>query len=42
MACLQWCPKQAIQYKQLTLNRTRYHNPFVTASELYRVNEDRD
>ncbi len=39
MACLQWCPKQAIQYKQLTLNRARYHNPFVSAPELYRVKD---
>ena len=40
MACLQWCPKQAIQYRDLTATRTRYHNPFVSASELYRVKDD--
>ena len=40
MACLQWCPKKAIQYKQLTLQRQRYHNPFVTASELFRIKAD--
>ena len=37
MACIQWCPKSAIQYKQITLKRQRYHHPLVSASELFRV-----
>ena len=36
MACLQWCPKQAIQFKQVTLKRNRYHNPDIKAEELFR------
>lgn len=38
MACLQWCPKQAIQFKQVTQKRRRYHHPDVTAEDLYRKN----
>jgi len=29
MACLQWCPQEAIQYKQSTRGRKRYRNPRV-------------
>lgn len=36
MACLQWCPKQAIQFKQVTLKRKRYHHPDIHAEELFR------
>ena len=28
-ACLQWCPKEAIQYKKSTVGRKRYRNPEV-------------
>lgn len=38
MACLQWCPKQVIQFKQITLKRNRYHNPDIKAEELFRKN----
>ncbi len=31
MACLQWCPQEAIQYKQSTQGRKRYRHPEVTA-----------
>lgn len=36
MACLQWCPKQAIQFKKVTLKRKRYHHPEIKAEELFR------
>ena len=35
MACIQWCPKEAIQYKKVTQKRKRYHNPEVQAKDLY-------
>jgi ferredoxin len=35
MACLQWCPTEAIQYGRKTANRTRYRNPNVKASDLF-------
>jgi ferredoxin len=34
LACIQWCPKQAIQFDEDTLKRTRYHHPNVTVSEI--------
>ncbi|MFH0935404.1 MAG: EFR1 family ferrodoxin [Candidatus Omnitrophota bacterium] len=34
MACLQWCPQEAIQYKKSTLTRKRYRNPQVTLIDL--------
>ncbi len=34
MACLQWCPVEAIQYKRLTLGKKRYHHPDITALEI--------
>jgi ferredoxin len=30
MACLQWCPVEAIQYKKSTLGKKRYHHPEAT------------
>lgn len=36
LACIQWCPTEAIQYGNKTAHRKRYHHPGVTASELYR------
>lgn len=36
LACIQWCPTQAIQYGNQTANRKRYHHPGVTAKEIYR------
>lgn len=38
MACLQWCPKQAIQFKQVTQKRRRYHHPDIAAEDLFRKN----
>ena len=36
LACIQWCPKQAIQFDNDTLKRTRYHHPNVKLSEMIR------
>lgn len=33
LACIQWCPKQAIQYGKKTQGRKRYTNPFVSLKE---------
>ncbi len=34
LACLQWCPQKAIQYKKNTLHKLRYQNPEVTLNEM--------
>jgi ferredoxin/flavodoxin len=34
VACLQWCPAEAIQYKKSTAGRKRYHHPQVTAQAI--------
>lgn len=34
MACLQWCPQEAIQYKKSTYGRKRYHNPQILLQDL--------
>jgi ferredoxin len=36
MACLQWCPAEAIQYKKSTLGKKRYHHPQVTQEAIMR------
>lgn len=33
MACLQWCPEQAIQYGNITRGRKRYHHPEVRLTD---------
>ena len=40
MACLQWCPKQAILYKTLPQSRKHYHHPQVSVQELFRCQDD--
>ena len=40
MACLQWCPEQAIQYKGVPAGRRHYHHPGVSVGELLRHPED--
>lgn len=32
MSCIVFCPRQAINYKNKTQNRTKYHHPAVTAA----------
>ena len=34
VACISWCPEQAIEYGERTHGRRRYRNPRVTAEEL--------
>jgi ferredoxin/flavodoxin len=33
-ACLQWCPKQAIQFRGNTIGQKRYHHPRVTLKDM--------
>jgi ferredoxin len=35
MACLQWCPVQAIEYGRSTVGKERYHHPRFKASDLF-------
>lgn len=35
MACIQWCPVKAIEYKDVTRNRIQYRNPNVKVNDLY-------
>ena len=34
VACVQWCPEQAINYKDKTQSRGRYHHPEITVKDL--------
>jgi ferredoxin len=36
MACIQWCPMNAIVYKDRTANRARYRHPEIKSEELFR------
>jgi flavodoxin len=36
LACIQWCPREAIQYSTRSVGRKRYHHPEIKAKELYR------
>lgn len=38
MACIQWCPKEAINVKDKTQNRGRYHHPDVTLADMINKN----
>lgn len=38
LACIQWCPSEAIQYGEKTIERKRYHNPYVTAKDIVEGN----
>jgi ferredoxin len=38
MACLQWCPKEAIQFRSISKKRRRYHHPDIKAEELFMDN----
>jgi ferredoxin/flavodoxin len=39
LACIQWCPKEAIQFKDATLKRKRYHHPQVKLSDMLKRSE---
>jgi ferredoxin len=34
MACIHWCPQQAIQCGKITIDRKRYHHPNVKVNEM--------
>jgi len=34
LACIQWCPRAAIQFGKSTIHRTRYHHPEVKLTEM--------
>lgn len=36
VACIQWCPAQAIEYAEKTINRKRYRNPEIKVSDMMR------
>jgi ferredoxin/flavodoxin len=38
MACIQFCPKRAVNYKNKTQNRRRYVNPNITLDEIIKGN----
>lgn len=35
LACMQWCPKESIQYRKGTLRRPRYHHPAIKVWEMF-------
>ena len=39
LACIQWCPAVAIQFKDVTLKRKRYHHPDVKLSDMLKRSE---
>lgn len=39
LACIQWCPKQAIQFGNVTIKRKRYHHPDVKLSDMLKRSE---
>lgn len=36
LACIHWCPREAIEYGRNTIGRTRYHNPNVKVEDIIR------
>ena len=34
MACLQWCPVEAIQYKKATIGKKHYHHPDISEKDI--------
>jgi len=39
LTCIQWCPKEALQFKDVTLKRKRYHHPGVKLSDMLKRGE---
>lgn len=39
LTCIQWCPKEAIQFKEVTVTRKRYHHPDVKVRDMLKENE---
>ncbi|MDD5174607.1 MAG: EFR1 family ferrodoxin [Candidatus Omnitrophica bacterium] len=40
MACLQWCPVEAIQYKQSTAGKEHYHHPDIKISDIIKQKQN--
>ncbi|MCL5736145.1 MAG: EFR1 family ferrodoxin [Actinobacteria bacterium] len=42
LSCIQWCPKEAIQFRKVTLKRRRYHHPKVGLADMLKrsIGED--
>jgi ferredoxin len=38
LACLQWCPQEAVQYAKRTAEKKRYHHPDVSAADMKAAN----
>jgi len=34
LACLQWCPQQAVQYGKKTAGKQRYHHPAISVADM--------
>jgi len=34
LACIQWCPQEAIQYGKKTVRYQRYHHPEITLKNM--------
>lgn len=41
LACIQWCPCEAIEYGEKTIGRRRYHNPNVDAEDIIKGSTQR-
>jgi hypothetical protein len=41
MACIQWCPRSAINIKDATKIRGRYHHPNITWRDMLHRAEER-
>lgn len=37
LACLHWCPEEAIEYKMDSVSKDRYHHPNIRVQELFRI-----
>ncbi|WP_110955815.1 EFR1 family ferrodoxin [Anaerosinus massiliensis] len=35
LACIHWCPQEAIEYKQDSIQKERYHHPAIKVQELF-------
>ena len=41
MACIQWCPKNSINFRNKTQKRKRYTNPNIQITDLFKKKEKR-
>jgi MinD superfamily P-loop ATPase len=40
LACIQWCPQEALQFGKKTSRYPRYHHPEIGLKEIMRVNHN--